>query len=79
MRSALVLSDAALPDPNLFFRTIAYNPNLTGSWSLQVSNPNYPTATFNTSASHQTLECRRLLEESWPITGSTAARARHLG
>jgi hypothetical protein len=40
----------ALPDPNLFFRTIAYDPNLTGSWSLSVSNPNYATATFNTSA-----------------------------
>ncbi|WP_083636238.1 PEPxxWA-CTERM sorting domain-containing protein [Bradyrhizobium sp. AS23.2] len=40
----------AIPDPNLFFRTIAYNPNLTGSWQLTVSNPNYNTVVFNTSA-----------------------------
>jgi len=40
----------SLPDPNLFFRTIAYDPSLTGSWSLSVSNPNYAAATFNTSS-----------------------------
>ena len=40
----------AIPDPNLFFRTIAYNPNLTGSWQLTVSNPNYNTVVFNTAA-----------------------------
>jgi hypothetical protein len=31
----------SIPDPNLFDRRIAYNPNLLGSWQLTVSNPNY--------------------------------------
>jgi hypothetical protein len=41
----------AIPDPNLFDRKIAYNPNLLGSWQLTVSNPNYSnTLTVNTAA-----------------------------
>ena len=40
----------SLPDPNLFFKTIAYDPSLRGSWELSVSNPNYAPVTFNTSA-----------------------------
>jgi hypothetical protein len=40
----------ALPDPNLFQRSIVYDPTLLGSWQLTVSNPNYGTASFNTSA-----------------------------
>jgi PEP-CTERM motif len=31
----------SIPDPNLFDRRIAYNPNLLGSWQLTVSNPAY--------------------------------------
>jgi hypothetical protein len=45
----------ALPDPNLFFTSIAFNPNLLGSWNLSVSNPNYATVSFNTSAIPSTL------------------------
>ncbi len=40
----------AVPDPNLFQRTIAFNPNLIGSWQLTVSNPNYNSLVVNTSA-----------------------------
>ncbi|MEH2536001.1 hypothetical protein V1277_004699 [Bradyrhizobium sp. AZCC 1588] len=41
----------SIPDPNLFDRRIAYNPNLLGSWQLTVSNPNYTnTLIVNTAA-----------------------------
>ena len=40
----------SIPDPNLFDRRIAYNPNLLGSWKLTVSNPNYDTLVVNTAA-----------------------------
>jgi len=41
----------SIPDPNLFDRRIAYNPNLLGSWQLTVSNPNYSnTLVVNTAA-----------------------------
>ena len=41
----------SIPDPNLFDRRIAYNPNLLGSWQLTVSNPNYTnTLVVNTAA-----------------------------
>ncbi len=41
----------SIPDPNLFDRRIAYNPNLLGPWQLTVSNPNYSnTLTVNTAA-----------------------------
>jgi hypothetical protein len=45
----------AIPDPNLFQRTIAYNPNLTGQWNLTVSNPGYGTVSFPTTAIPSTL------------------------
>jgi hypothetical protein len=31
----------SIPDPNLFDRRIAYNPNFLGSWQLTVTNPSY--------------------------------------
>ena len=45
----------ALPDPNLFNTSIAFNANLLGSWNLSVSNPNYATVSFPTSAIPSTL------------------------
>jgi hypothetical protein len=45
----------AIPDPNLFQTSIAYNPALLNSWQLTVSNPAYNTVVFNTSAIPSTL------------------------
>ena len=45
----------ALPDPNLFQTSIAFNPSLLGSWNLSVSNPNYATVSFPTSSIPSTL------------------------
>ena len=36
----------AVPDPNLFQKSIAFNPSLTGSWQLTVNNPS-TTPTYN--------------------------------
>ena len=44
----------AVPDPNLFQTSIAFNPNLLGPWQLTVSNPStnptYNTLVINTAA-----------------------------
>jgi PEP-CTERM motif len=45
----------ALPDPNLFQTSIAFNSSFLGSWNLSVSNPNYATVSFPTSAIPSTL------------------------
>jgi hypothetical protein len=46
----------SIPDPNVFDKKIAYNPNLLGSWQLTVSNPNYTnTLTVNTAAIDPTI------------------------
>lgn len=42
--------NAPSSDPNLFYRTIAYDPLKLGAWALTVSNPTYGTTVFNTSA-----------------------------
>jgi len=44
----------AVPDPNLFQKSIAFSPNLLGSWQLTVSNPStsptYNSLVINTAA-----------------------------
>lgn len=51
---AVPYSDA-IPDPNLFQKTIPFNSSLTGSWHLTVSNPNYNSLVLNTAAIPSTL------------------------
>ena len=40
----------AVPDPNLFQKSISFNQSLIGSWQLTVSNPNYNSLVVNTAA-----------------------------